>query len=405
MDKKFLVIVENAIDKEISNWWENDNATEYEAKVFDGFDEAKKFMRQTICEYVKGVEEEFLETVFEGYDEEEDFLDDMFFDEMDETLDDEDEGINISKLLQFGSLFSSDTGAIKIKKLTRDIITDFEFTPNKIENVQETDDADHYQAYVCNERNVLAYNNGFRLEYNVHKMDNEDYCYYFQLHHQGNEKNECVFSIKMMNTVKTIDNNISEIPDKVGCKQIEVGSYMQEINDKCAVQPIIWDVIKEDEDKLLLISHKCLDYRVFNNEKDSVDWGKSEIRKWLNGEFFETAFSDAEKKMILLTKHDDKEISKFKDYVFLLNKEEFMLLDNDNRSALMTKYARDKYSQKLGYKYTEPYAFWWLREPGVDVKGGYDVTHVCANGSLNGFARSDSSHPDGIRPAMWIKKD
>ena len=107
MDKKFLVIVENAIDKEISNWWENDNATEYDAKVFEGFEDAKKFMRQTICEYVKGVEEEFLETVFEGYDEEDGFLDDMFLDETDETLDDEDEGINISKLLQFGSLFSS----------------------------------------------------------------------------------------------------------------------------------------------------------------------------------------------------------------------------------------------------------------------------------------------------------
>ena len=52
MDKKFLVIVENAIDKEISNWWENDNATEYDAKVFEGFEDAKKFMRQTICEYV-----------------------------------------------------------------------------------------------------------------------------------------------------------------------------------------------------------------------------------------------------------------------------------------------------------------------------------------------------------------
>ena len=42
MDKKFLVIVENAIDKEISNWWENDNATEYDAKVFEGFEDAKK---------------------------------------------------------------------------------------------------------------------------------------------------------------------------------------------------------------------------------------------------------------------------------------------------------------------------------------------------------------------------
>ena len=149
-------------------------------------------------------------------------------------------------------------------------------------------------------------------------------------------------------------------------------------------------------DSLLLISHKCLDYRIFNNGKDSVDWCKSEIRKWLNGEFFETTFSDVEKEMILLTKHEDS--------VFLLNKEEFNLLDGDNRSALMTKYARDKYSRALGYKYTEPYAFWWLREPGFNIERGYDVTHVCANGRLNGGARSDSPHPDGIRPAIWIKK-
>ena len=80
------------------------------------------------------------------------------------------------------------------------------------------------------------------------------------------------------------------------------------------------------------------------------------------------------------------------------------MLGSDNRSAFLTSSARAQYSKAIGTSYSEPYGFWWLRSRGLDVKGGYDLMHVCANGSLNGFARSDSSHPDGIRPAMWIKK-
>lgn len=401
MDKKFLVILQTAVDKEISNWWESDCTHEYGASVFDDFDAAKTFMRQSICDYFEDGQEEFFEAVFQGCDDEEDFID---IPEMDEDEDLDEEGISLSKLFMFGSLFASGNGAPEIKKLTRNIISDIEFVPEEIENIQETDDADHYQAYVCNERNVLVYNNGFRLEYNVHKMENEDYCYYFELYHLGEENSECIFSIKLMNTVKTIDNNITEIPDNSDCEQIEFGSYIQDSIDCCESQTIVWDVIEDDGDKLLVISHKCLDCRVFNDGENSANWNKSEIRKWLNGEFFETAFSEMEKERVLLTQLEGGKTSKTKDRVFLLNKEEYFLLDCNNQSALMTKYAREKYSQELGYKYTEPYAFWWLREPGVDVKGGYDLTHVCANGSLNGFARSDSSHPNGIRPAMWIKK-
>ena len=79
------------------------------------------------------------------------------------------------------------------------------------------------------------------------------------------------------------------------------------------------------------------------------------------------------------------------------------MLDVKNMRAGLTKYARARYSEAIYQPYKEPHGFWWLREYNKD-KDGYDLTHVCANGTLNGFARSDSSHPNGIRPAMWVKK-
>ena len=79
-------------------------------------------------------------------------------------------------------------------------------------------------------------------------------------------------------------------------------------------------------------------------------------------------------------------------------------LKNDKRHAYLTPQERKQYTNALGYKYSEPYAFGWLRTLGVNAKNGYDVFHVCVDGTLNGLAHTDSSHPNGVRTAMWIKK-
>ena len=40
------------------------------------------------------------------------------------------------------------------------------------------------------------------LEYNIHKMDNEDFYYYFDVFEDGKNQTHCLLSIKLINTEK-----------------------------------------------------------------------------------------------------------------------------------------------------------------------------------------------------------
>lgn len=394
MEKRFVVITQTAADKEIANWWERQYKYLYDVKDFSTFSEAKQYMRSQIAKNLTDAWEDLYRRLFYNEDEEES----------------EGEGIDfeLASLLGLGDAFLNVETRKVIGELTKKLIQDPNYEPDEESNkpITYTDDADHYFAYVCNNKMVLAYdgyNGVVRLEYNIHKMDDENSCYYFELFWPGEDMSECVLSVQLMNTEETVDATVSEVEDAVACKQITFGHYPQGA-DSTEKAPIVWDVLKEEGDKMLVLSHKCLEYRVFNDGQKQANWGKSELRRWLNDEFISEAFNAEEHKQILLTKVKEKRVKATEDRVFVLSEEEFNLVGRDNRSAFPTAYARRQYSDKLGRPYKEPYAFWWLRTRGFDVKEGYDLVHVCANGSLNAFARSDSSHPNGIRPAMWVKK-
>ncbi len=361
MNKKFLVIYNSEKEKEIAKWWENENIQHYEASIFETFSEAKRYIRTEICDLFSDCSEQIIERLFGG-----------FLDENDEN----------SKRFQ-------------TKNIVEAVITQPDYFAKK--KTQYTDDSDHYFAFVCNDKYVIAYNYDWCVKFNVHNMENENNYYYFELY---NDK-ECIASFKLINTEENIDDSTDIDEEKVDRKQITIGSFVQTEGE--AAEPIVWDVISETDDEYFVVSHNCLDYRIFNDGEKSSNWEKSELRKWLNGEFYDSAFSKVEKDKILLTTINNGKNKSTKDNIFLLNEEEFFMLDAKNRRAGLTKYARARYSEAIRKSYKEPYGFWWLREYNKD-KDGYDLTHVCANGMLNGFARSDSSHPNGIRPAMWVKK-
>lgn len=393
MEKRFVVITRDTTDKEISKWWEHQYQYLYDVKDFSTFSEAKQYMRSQITDILAEYWQDMRGSLFQNEDEPE-------FEEAEYS----DMVSAIASML----LHSFPSARRVVGQLTDKLIKDPDYVPDagNIETVEDVDDADHYFAYVCNDKMVLAYdgyNGVVRLEYNIHKMDDENSCYYFELFWPGEDMSECVLSVQLMNTEETVDATVSEVEDAVACEQITFGHYPQGA-DSTEKAPIVWDVLKEEGDKMLVLSHKCLEYRVFNDGQKRANWEKSELRRWLNDEFISEAFNADERKKILLTQVKEKRVKATEDRVFVLSEEEFDLVGRDNRSAFPTEYARRQYSAKLGRPYNEPYAFWWLRTRGVDVKDGYDLVHVCANGSLNGFARSDSSHPNGIRPAMWIKK-
>ena len=179
---------------------------------------------------------------------------------------------------------------------------------------------------------------------------------------------------------------------KVG-DYIKFGSYPQTSNG--GVQPIEWQVLAKENNKILVISRHGLDAKCFDSSSNK--WANSEIRKWLNGDFYNKAFTDQEKKSINLSNLSDVGTS---DNIFLLSKDEAekYFANDDARRCKATDYAKNNgayVDDGSIFSNGKGYGFWWLRSPylsGVHVvysDGCIDCSGVISDDSL-------------VRPALWI---
>ena len=187
-------------------------------------------------------------------------------------------------------------------------------------------------------------------------------------------------------------------------ESIWFGSYPQTKNgDK---KPIEWLILKKEKNKALLLSKYILDAERYHKKFKNVTWKTSDIRSWLNNEFYKNAFTGMEQKRIqdVLVKTENNPSygtyggSTTKDKVFLLSIDEAEeLISNDEiRKAEATEYAK-----KTGVYVNDKTGgtLWWLRSPG------YDGEHA-AGVDFRGWVYTDGygidSSYDGIRPAIWL---
>ena len=168
---------------------------------------------------------------------------------------------------------------------------------------------------------------------------------------------------------------------------VEFGRYPQTAEGE--VRPVEWRVLARENNKALVISRYVLDARRFDPE--SNDWSESEIRRWLNGEFYNSAFSGEEKVRIISFNQDN---------VFLLSREEAekYFADEVARRCKLTAYAK----AKGAYEYYKGYCSWWLRSPNPN--NGDEVYFVSCGGDVD-----DNDYVDyrrgSVRPALWINLD
>ena len=88
-------------------------------------------------------------------------------------------------------------------------------------------------------------------------------------------------------------------------------------------KPIVWRVLEVKDQTAFLLSDQILDSRRYNDSTSGAIWKDSTLRAWLNGEFYETAFSEDERAGIVQSAHPDSEGSgKIYDYVTLLSFDE-----------------------------------------------------------------------------------
>ena len=167
---------------------------------------------------------------------------------------------------------------------------------------------------------------------------------------------------------------------------IKFGSYPQTSNGD--IQPIEWLVLSIENNKMLVISRYGLDAKRFDSS--SSNWDNSEIRKWLNGGFYNKAFTDQEKKCINLS---DVGTS---DNVFLLSKEE---AGKYFSNAEARKCEPTEYAVKNGVYIRNGYILWWLRSP--DSFDSRNVYYVDSGGRIVDYFSVNCDF-GVVRPALWI---
>ena len=203
--------------------------------------------------------------------------------------------------------------------------------------------------------------------------------------------------------IKKISQKKDKKPEyKIG-EAIEFGNYPQ---DKDGTEkPIEWIVMKNEGNQVLLLSKYVLDAKPYYEEVEEVTWETSDIRQWLNNEFYTTAFNKAEKAKIqtsLIKNEDNSENgtsggNDTEDKVFLLSeKEAETLFSNDEeRIAKATEYA-----EKSGvYVNEEKAVLWWLRSPGCSRDYAAEVSYY---GWINRSGCDVNSYDDGVRPALHL---
>ena len=217
---------------------------------------------------------------------------------------------------------------------------------------------------------------------------------------------------------------------------VQMGTYEQD-GDAETEDPICWDVLDKDGDAVLLISHDVIAYQRFSDSRKCVIWEDSEIRTWLNQEFYAEAFVEEEQASIRETTLENLSTVGFaahvdpsgdvqvresrpdtKDKIFLLSWKEAeqyygnrltdasVLGRRPSRAVLQKRKAifTDLIIEELPAMY--PYSRhlpdgterlpWMLRSTGMK---DYNILVIGYEGKW------DQDYPDsynGVRPAMWV---
>ena len=219
------------------------------------------------------------------------------------------------------------------------------------------------------------------------------------------EKFESLGSYK--DSVQKVTNAKLEIIKTAGVgDKVYFGSYEQDNNTSNGKESIEWIVLAKENNRILVISDKALDCQPYNEVYEYVTWEECTLRKWLNNDFINSAFTDEEKAIIpTVTVSADKNPEyctnpgkATKDEVFLLSITEAnkYFSSNSARKCTPTNYA----VANGVYKSDSGFCWWWLRSPG-------DSQDYAANVYSDGDVYESGGGVDigngAVRPALWIE--
>ena len=167
--------------------------------------------------------------------------------------------------------------------------------------------------------------------------------------------------------------------------------------------PIEWQILEIRDGEALLLSKYALACKKYHKNV-AITWENCDLRKWLNGEFFQTAFNGDAARSIL-ERHVSAHYNSIhkvdsgndtQDKVFLLSiKEATEYFRADEERACVSLF----FVKNEVYISDSRACQWYLRSCGYNANY---VATVNADGSVNSFGECVCSKNCGVRPVMWV---
>ena len=176
--------------------------------------------------------------------------------------------------------------------------------------------------------------------------------------------------------------------------------------------------------KALLLSRYGLDHLPYHAKDEKTTWEGCTLRKWLNSDFLQAAFTPEEQTRIPETKVDNSKGQGFKkwkkvkggkdteDRVFLLSYMEanrYLGVSWYGNGSGKARMELTEQARRTGARYRTPhfeeedgttYWHWWLRSPGSKQD---DASKVTTSGCM--VTCCVSSEMAFVRPALWLELD
>ena len=177
-------------------------------------------------------------------------------------------------------------------------------------------------------------------------------------------------------------------------KKVKFGNYWK--NNARKKKHLKWLVLSEKNGKTLLLSKYALDCKPYHENSCYITWENCTLRKWLNSEFINNAFSEEEQQIIALTQNKTDFNIKTEDKVFLLSVEEAnTYLTQEERKCRPTPYAKLHNAWYGDYDF----CYWWLRSPGSNRDS---AAYVSCGGVVRNYGNYVDNDSNAIRMAIWV---
>ena len=178
-----------------------------------------------------------------------------------------------------------------------------------------------------------------------------------------------------------------------------------------------WYVLDKQDDRVLIITEKVIEKRPYHNEESDITWETCDLRKYLNGEFYDS-FNGTDRVRIVEVNNDNPDNpwdgtaggNPTTDKIFLLSIDEIVKYFGDS-GKLQTKqfgpkgeawWFNDQYDGVRSAKLGSKNAWWWLRSPGyINSRAAY----ITINGFVHIHGEGIRGKNGGVRPALWLKTE